>query len=348
MAIPANTMGPEACGLRGLRTEYARQGRESSGGSLPLAPGAGTGINPDMSLPPSSMSNWDEIRTAFHVARVGTVSGAAEVLGVHHATVIRHVDALEARLGVKLFQRHARGYTPTEAGQELLSVAQATEDQFSQLAARLSGAGSAMTGELIVTSLPGLSALVTPVLAALQAEHAALRVRYVTDLRLFRLEYGEAHVAIRAGSRPQDPDNVVQPLVTQRTGLYASPGYAAAHGLPSGEADLPGHRFVGPEDSESRAPFFRWLAARVPREAFVFRSNDVEAQADAIRAGAGLGFLPEMAGAADRGLVPALPPRDEWDSPLWLVTHVDLHRSPKVQAFLTALKDAARTRCPAG
>src|SRR6056297_3102237 len=62
-----------------------------------------------------AMENWDEVRTAFHVARVGTVSGAAEVLGVHHATVIRHIDALEERLGVKLFQRHARGYTTTEA-----------------------------------------------------------------------------------------------------------------------------------------------------------------------------------------------------------------------------------------
>ena len=33
------------------------------------------------------MDNWDEVRTAYQVARIGTVSGAAEVLGVHHATV---------------------------------------------------------------------------------------------------------------------------------------------------------------------------------------------------------------------------------------------------------------------
>ena len=74
------------------------------------------------------VDTWDEIRTAYQVARLGTVSGAAEVLGVHHATVIRHIDALEKRLGAKLFQRHARGYTPTEAGQELLKVAQTTEE----------------------------------------------------------------------------------------------------------------------------------------------------------------------------------------------------------------------------
>ncbi|MFT4620401.1 MAG: DNA-binding transcriptional LysR family regulator, partial [Polaromonas sp.] len=41
------------------------------------------------------IETWDEIRTAFHVARLGTVSGAADALGVHHATVIRHIDALE-------------------------------------------------------------------------------------------------------------------------------------------------------------------------------------------------------------------------------------------------------------
>jgi DNA-binding transcriptional LysR family regulator len=63
-----------------------------------------------------SLANWDEIRTAFQVARLGTVSGAAEVLGVHHATVIRHIDALEKSLGTKMFKLHARGYTPATVG----------------------------------------------------------------------------------------------------------------------------------------------------------------------------------------------------------------------------------------
>ena len=41
-----------------------------------------------------AFNDWDEVRTAFQVARKGTVSGAAQVLGVHHATVIRHIDSL--------------------------------------------------------------------------------------------------------------------------------------------------------------------------------------------------------------------------------------------------------------
>lgn len=289
--------------------------------------------------------NWDEIRTAYQVARAGTVSGAAQVLGVHHATVIRHVDALEERLGVKLFQRHARGYTPTEAGQELLSVAQATDDRFAQLAARLGGSSTAMRGELIVTSLPGLSVLVTPVLTRLLAEHPDLRARYVTDTRLFRLEYGEAHVAVRAGAQPQEPDNVVQPLAELRVAMYAAPAYSDRHGLPKDETDLAGHRFVADDLGEARAPFHRWLTDRVPAEAVVLLSNDAEARAAAIAAGVGIGFLPVLPRGARDGLIEVMPPRPDWASMLWLVTHVDLHRTPKVQSFLAALKEEARRSC---
>lgn len=292
--------------------------------------------------------NWDEIRTAYQVARMGTVSGAAEVLGVHHATVIRHVDALETRLGTKLFQRHPRGYTPTEAGQQLLAVGQATEDQFAQLAARIAGAGEEMRGELIITSLPALAALVMPAMAELMRAHPALVLRYITDPRVFRLEYGEAHVAIRAGARPTEPDNVVSQLGVNRTALYAAPEYIERHGRPKGPNDLAGHRFVGPDSRESRAPFFRWLAEQVPPEAMVFMANEMASQQAAIEAGLGLGFLPVLQGRAIPRLVEVVAPMTDWDSPFWLVTHVDLHRTPKVQAALKALRSAAVRLDPGG
>lgn len=285
---------------------------------------------------------WDEIRTAYHVAREGTVSGAAGALGVHHATVIRHVDALEARLGVKLFQRHARGYTPTEGGRELLQVAQATDDQFTQLVGRLRGRGEAVTGELVVTSLASASAMLTPVLAAFQQEHPGLVVRYLAGERVFRLEYGEAHVALRAGAQPENPDNVVQPFVSQAHGLYASRGYVARHGAPSGEADLAAHRFVGSDDAASRAPFERWLRQAVPIDRIVFRAADPRVLRHAIEAGAGLGFVSIWDAPRHPDLVQVLPPREDWAAPLWLVTHVDLHRTLKVQAFLRFLKDRAK------
>ena len=289
-----------------------------------------------------SFENWDEIRTAYQVARLGTVSGAAEVLGVHHATVIRHIDALEKRLGTKLFQRHARGYTPTETGRDLQGVAQTTEDQFSQLVGRIKGQGETVTGELIVTSIAGITNLVTPVFVSFQRANPGVRLLFLADSRLFRLEYGEAHVAIRAGAMPSEPDNVVQPLTRVRWALYASKGYAAEYGLPASDAELAQHRFVGASTDVVRAPFYRWLTEQVPAENFSFVVSDVTAIEAAVLAGAGIGFVPVAGGAADPGLVEVMPPRPEWDSPLWLVTHVDLHRTAKVQSFLNHIKHAAR------
>ncbi|MGD1885112.1 MAG: LysR family transcriptional regulator [Paracoccaceae bacterium] len=288
------------------------------------------------------MDNWDEIKTAYQVARMGTVSGAAEILGVHHATVIRHIDALEGRLGVKLFQRHARGYTPTEAGDDLFRVAQATDDQFSQLVGRIKGQGDSVSGELVITSLISLAPRMTPALAEFQAEHPDVIVRYLTGDRLFRLEYGEAHVAIRAGNAPDQPDNVVQPFVRQSMGLFASRVYVERHGAPKTEKDLTQHRFVGHDAEDSRAPFNRWLSEKVPREAVTFRGTDVRMMEYAVFAGAGIGFMPILEARQNPELVEILTPREDWSAPLWLVTHVDLHRTTKVQTFLAFLKARAK------
>lgn len=287
------------------------------------------------------MENWDEIRTAYKVARMGTVSGAADLLGVHHATVIRHIDALEKRMGTKLFQRHARGYTATEAGRDLFKVAQTTEEQFSQLASRIKGQGETVSGDLVVTTVTGLNALLLPIFASFMAEHPAVRIRYLTDLRLFRLDYGEAHVALRAGHAPQEPDNVVQPLTQVRTGLYAAQSYIDAYGMPNSVEDFGKHRFVGPENEDSLAPFNRWLRKTVPAENIVFRISDPNAAKAAVRAGAGIGFVGEHDVETKAGMVQVMAPQAEWDSPLWIVTHVDLHRTVKVQSFLAHLKAEA-------
>jgi DNA-binding transcriptional LysR family regulator len=285
------------------------------------------------------MDDWDEIKTAYQVARVGTVSGAAEVLGVHHATVIRHIDALEGRLGVKLFQRHPRGYTATEAGEDLLRVAKATDDQFNQMVGRIKGRGSEVSGDLVVTSLTSLAPQIAPMLAAFQKQHKDVVVRYLTSSRLFRLEYGEAHVAIRAGLAPDQPDNVVQPMLDLQIGAYASGSYVAEYGMPEGPQDYGNHRFVGADDLDNRAPYYKWLRENVPESSISYRTSDTRAAEVAVRAGAGIGFLVKEQAEGDPGLVEIYPPRPEWAAPIWLVTHVDLHRTTKVQALLRFIKE---------
>jgi DNA-binding transcriptional LysR family regulator len=289
-----------------------------------------------------AIDDWNELRTAFQVARLGTVSGAAAALGVHHATVIRHVDSLEGKLGTKLFQRHARGYTPTEAGQDLLVVAQRTDDQLAQLAGRVRGRGEEVTGDLIITSLGVLAPLLSPALAAFRDKHPDLTIKFLTDERVFRLEYGEAHLAIRAGAQPQEPDNIVRRFYDHEFALYAARDYLARHGPLADLSDPGDHVFIGSADEVPRAPFLAWMRANVPARNVAYQINEITAMQAAVEAGLGIGFLPTWKGEADETLEMVAPPRPEWAAPLWLVSHVDLARTAKVRMVTSFLRDWAK------
>lgn len=280
------------------------------------------------------MDHWDEMRTAYTVARLGTVSAAAETLGLHRATVVRHVDTLEAAMGGRLFHRHARGYTPTEGGVDMLRVAQATSEQFSALRGRVRGGQAEVTGELVVTSIDIVAPLVLPGIARFRASHPETRIRYEVSERLYRLEYGEAHVAVRAGRRPDDPDNVVQPYLPLASTLYAHRRYLDAHGAPDVAAGLEGHDLV----VDTRRPVAGWMAEVGARGRVVFESGDDRMTRHAVRAGLGVGFFPVAEALCAPDLVEVCPPREDWRLDLWLVTHVDLHTTAKVRALTRALR----------
>jgi DNA-binding transcriptional LysR family regulator len=284
------------------------------------------------------MDNWDEVKTAYQVVRLGTVSAAADELRVHRATVIRHIDALEAELGEKLFQRHARGYTPTEAGLDLLRVARATEEQFSHFVGRSKGRTQELSGEFIITSLEVVAGLLIEPISIFQEEHPDVQVRLITSERLFHLEYGEAHLALRAGTKPDQPDNVVRLYSSLDIGLYASKGYIERFGKPLDETEFKDHRFIGPENRNIKAPILEWMRENVPNRNISFRASSPQMLNQAIETGIGIGYL-QSDKAKRMGMVEIVAPRPEWRVNAWLVTHVDLHRTPKVQAFLKILKE---------
>tara|TARA_B110000908_G_scaffold148013_2_gene180194 strand:+ start:342 stop:638 length:297 start_codon:yes stop_codon:yes gene_type:complete len=87
-----------------------------------------------------------------------------------------------------------------------------------------------------------------------------------------------------------------------------------------------------------RAPFYQGLFQAVPRENVVFRTNDTQALSLGVMSGAGIGFLTFQEAEERPEMVQVPEPRPEWSAPLWLVTHMDLHCTGKVQALLQFLK----------
>ena len=130
---------------------------------------------------------------------------------------------------------------------------------------------------------------------------------------------------------------MVQKFLSARIGLYAAKSYVERMGLPKSEADFPKHEFVVGDSLNNRAPFYQWLYDRIEPHQMVFRTSELRALEEAIGAGTGIGFLSNTSSKCP-SLVEVMPMQDEWSADFWLVTHMDLHRTAKVQAFLTHLK----------
>ncbi len=290
----------------------------------------------------AKFQDWSDMHFAFQVARLGTLSAAAEVLNVHHSTVLRRIDALEQRLNTHLFQRHARGYTLTEAGQLMLATASRAQEEFDRLVGQLAGIDDQLTGTLVVTTVNTLSLHLTPILAKFQQQHPEIRMDYVADSRIFKLEYGEAHVSIRPGAKPKDPDYVVQHLRTTPSTLYASPRYIKQFGGMKDQHDIAGHRFITHIMQLSNIPIIDWLSKHIPAEQVYYRASDFNTMIDAAESDIGITPINCWLAENNRKLVPLFPPPKEWNTELWLVTHRDIHRTPKVQALTQFLKEMIR------
>lgn len=286
----------------------------------------------------NSVKDWNNLHYALAVARAGTLSGAALELEVSHSTVLRRIDALEKALKTRLFIRHPRGYVPTEAGQILMSAAENMQDQLDLLVGKMQGVDEALQGTLIITTVNTLIPQLMPVVRGFQAENPQVRLQLIADRRHLRLEHGEAHIGIRPGAKPTEPDYVVQPAISLQNTLYASESYARECGPLNSRDDLSGHRFIAPIEAYDFIPSLDWIARQVPEEQIVFRCNEFSGFEDAARAGVGIAALHSWCAETRPGLQRMLEPPPEWRTNLWLVTHRDMHRTRKVQLFLEWVK----------
>ncbi|MEO1025822.1 MAG: LysR family transcriptional regulator [Pseudomonadota bacterium] len=90
------------------------------------------------------------------VCEAGSLAGAARMLGVNHSTVFRRIEAVEARLGVRLFERLARGYVMTPAGERFYERAIVLCGGMDEIERDLGGRDLRLEGPLTVTTTDSL------------------------------------------------------------------------------------------------------------------------------------------------------------------------------------------------
>ena len=282
------------------------------------------------------VDKWNEIRTAYKLAKFKTVSATAQEMGVHRATVMRHIDTLEETLGVILFQRNDKGYIPTEAGLDIMRIGEVTETHFAQLPQKLKQKEAALEGKISITSVSEMANMIMPTIVEYQTKHPKMQVDFLDDIRNFNLEYGEADIAIRSGQKPTTPDNVVLPLTQISLTFAAHEDYIKQHGLPT-QKDLAQHRFVALKDRPNHLVWNEWVYQNVANENIVFRCANHQVLAQAISKGGGIGIFPKHNIEQVPGLV-EIPSPQVWQIPIWILVHRDMVNIPKIKAFIALLR----------
>ncbi|MEM7492481.1 MAG: LysR family transcriptional regulator [Pseudomonadota bacterium] len=285
------------------------------------------------------MENWTEIKTAYLLGKFGTVSATAEALGVHRATIIRRVESLEQQLKGKLFQRHAKGYTPTEFGIQLITVAEESDRSFRQLIMKARSQEEGFKGDFTITCPEMLDHFVFPAVKQFKTEHPNIEMKLRPSNEVLKLEYGDANVAITFGDPPEHPDYVILPLTQMKVGLFSAASHArGSDNMDGGAINRSNYSFVLSEEDLFGEPINRWIDANVAQHQIVMTCSTIRGTQDAILSGLGAGFLPIIIGSRSDLVEQIIPSEEEWKVPIWLVTHVDLHRSAKVQSFLSIVK----------
>lgn len=291
--------------------------------------------------------DWDKVKTFAAAAETGSVTHAAERLGISQSAVSRQLAALEEEIGAPLFQRHARGLLLTGPGQILLQHAQEMSSVAALAEARLKDAADRPMGELRVTAPAafGLSWL-TPKVAAFTELYPDMRLTLLLDDRQYDLLTLEAECAIRLW--PGTHAELVQrKLADMPVGLYASRGYLARFGEPIAVKDLDRHHIVGfHADIANPMRELDW-ALLLGREGAAPRTpcvavNHVYGVYKAVEAGAGIGRLPKYMVRNNPELIQVLADADLPDFALYFLYPLNLKRSRRIAAFRDFLTEALR------
>lgn len=295
------------------------------------------------------LENWDDLRFFLAVARHGGLSAASRELGVNQSTVSRRIAQLEEGLDARLFDRHARGYSLTAVGEDMLALVTRVEDDVLAVDRTVQGADRELRGLVRVTSVDEVLEAIAPHLRSFRERFPGIDLEVTSELRTYSLARREADVAIRPGESPTEPEVVGRKLVTLPLGAYATSEYLAGKKRPRRIADLASHDMIAFATGRGAEELMRGFVgdARV-----VIRTNSMSAQAIVARAGMGVALLPLFMGEHDPALERLFVVRSQSVYYLWLLIHADLRQTARVRAFVDFMterikEDRARYEGPA-
>lgn len=281
--------------------------------------------------------DWDHLRIFLAVARSGQMLAAAARLGLNHATVARRLDALEASLGVRLFDRRPAGSVLTQAGERLLPAAERIETDVLGIVEASHETEASISGTVRIGAPDGLgNYFLAAELGRFAADHPDLVVELVPLPRSFSLSKREADLAVCL-EPPTEGRLIVSRLGDYSLRVYAAAAYLARFGAPATIGDLRDHTIVTGVEDYAYASALDYVGTLERDAGRMFRCAGVVGQMEAVKAGVGIGILHDFAVRGESDLVRVLP-EIRFRRSYHLLAHPDtqtLRRIAACRAFVT-------------
>jgi DNA-binding transcriptional LysR family regulator len=279
-----------------------------------------------MNMSASSTLDWDDVRVFLAMMRAASLRRAAQDLGISRPTAGRHLDALEERLGMKLFDRRPDGLHATAEAGELVAAAEEVERSMLALERTAQAVTPGLRGAVRVT-LPAVAGeLLMPDLVGFCRRWPEIELALLPGYDLSSLAEREADVAIRFMPHGQSPD-------AELAGRKAATAASAVYG----EGDC----WIGLHGGERDAA---WVKASpfpdLPVRGAIYDGSLLRA---ACANGLGLALLPCF--MADGVLPRVTEPQVSFD--VWVLVHPDLRRNPRLRIFRDAMVEAIQRHRPA-
>jgi len=280
--------------------------------------------------------DWDDLRTVLAIVRGGGLSGAARSLGTQHSTIFRRLESIEARLGVKLFERGRNGYRATAHGEVIADAARGMEEAALAAERRVSGADTRLSGTIRIATSEVLASYLLPrLLPQFLLAHPGIDLELTVSNRPVDLVRREADLALRVTLEPTE-SLVGRRLAQVQYALFAAPTVMGDGRKPPPLASLP---WVGFDAREGDLRIMRWMRVTFPQIRPRLRADSLMSMLRAAAAGAGVVVLPAFAGAQEPCLVRIAEPLHDPVMDLWLLHHPDVRGNARVRALMKHLAD---------
>lgn len=284
--------------------------------------------------------DWNQARAFLAAAEEGSLSAAARALGLTQPTVGRQVAALEAELGVSLFERSGRSLSLTTSGTELLEHFRDMGEAAGRISLAASGQSQAVDGQVRITTTDMVGTYILPeMLTRLRDVAPGIEIEIVASNEVRDLHRREADIAIRH-LRPEQPDLIARFVGEATAHLYASKEYLDRHGRPKSASEASAADFVGGEQPERYIPGLNALGLSLTPENFKFTTTSGTVMVELVRRGLGISPLPKQVAALLPSLECVLPELPPIPVPVWLVTHRELHTSRRIRIVYDLLAEA--------